>query len=317
MMDFEGLREIIEEFDVITIYRHENPDCDAVGSQFGLKNWIIENYPDKHVYALGNEECRQGPWPKMDQADEEIIRKSLALVADTANLKRVDDQRFLHARKIVKIDHHPNNEPFGEKMYVFDSAAAVCEILTIFFSEQKDKILSKKTAEYLYRGLLTDTLNYTTSNTSGSTLRAGALLADTGIDMSKISHDVFDHSLNGYRFTGFIIEHTQVREEKLGYVVIKEEDRNAYGMSAGGARSFVSTLGNVRDFAIWCTFTEKFDEEGNVLYDGSLRAKSLQVNDIAALYNGGGHYCAAGVKNLSSRDVDDILSLLCKRIREN
>lgn len=316
-MHFEGLLQTIEEFDTITIFRHENPDCDAVGSQFGLKSWIQENYPDKQVYALGNEECHQGPWPHQDKAEEEVIADSLAIVVDTANITRVDDQRFLHAAKIVKIDHHPNHEPFGDQMYVFDDAAAVCEILTVFFSQQKDRILSKKTAEYLYRGLLTDTLNYTTNNTKGSTLRAGAILADTGIDMSRISHDVFDHSLNGYRFTGYIISHTEVKENKLGYVVITEEDRKAFGLSAGGARSFVSTLGNVRDFEIWCIFTQKFDEDGNVLYDGSLRAKSLQVNDIASLYHGGGHCCAAGVKNLNPEDVEDILSLLCKRIAEN
>lgn len=317
MMNFEGLLQIIEEFDTITIYRHENPDCDAVGSQFGLKNWIQENYPGKQVYALGNEACHQGPWPLQDTLADEEIFHSLAIVVDTANISRVDDQRFLNASKIVKIDHHPNLEPFGDAMYVFDTAAAVCEILTVFFSQQKDHILSKKTADFLYRGLLTDTLNYTTNNTTGSTLRAGAILADTGIDMSKISHDVFDHSFNGYRFTGYIIDHTQVRESKLGYVIITEKDREAFGMSAGGARSFVSTLGNVRDFEIWCIFTEKFDQDGNVLYDGSLRAKSMRVNDIAYLYHGGGHYCAAGVKNLNRQDVENILSLLCKRIIEN
>ena len=54
-MNFEGLLETIERFDIITLYRHEHPDCDAAGSQFGLKEWLNVNFPQKKVYALGNE----------------------------------------------------------------------------------------------------------------------------------------------------------------------------------------------------------------------------------------------------------------------
>ena len=51
-MGFDRLLQQIENAKIITIFRHTNPDCDALGSQFGLKNWIQDNYPDKQVYAL-------------------------------------------------------------------------------------------------------------------------------------------------------------------------------------------------------------------------------------------------------------------------
>ena len=49
MLAFEDILKLIEQYEVITIFRHIHPDCDALGSQFGLKQWISENYPDKKV----------------------------------------------------------------------------------------------------------------------------------------------------------------------------------------------------------------------------------------------------------------------------
>ena len=48
------LKEKIEEFDTIVIFRHQSPDFDAFGSQLGLKTWINDNYPAKKVYAVGH-----------------------------------------------------------------------------------------------------------------------------------------------------------------------------------------------------------------------------------------------------------------------
>lgn len=313
-MNFDGLLETIESYETITIFRHVNPDCDAVGSQLGLKSWIHDNYPNKKVYALGHQKCTQADWPTPDKCEDEIIQSSLAIVLDTANEDRVDDDRFHLASKIIKIDHHPNKEPFGDVMYVDDSAAAVCQILTMFFDSCKDKTLTKQTAEYLYRGLLTDTLNYTTSNTTPTTLQAGGILASCGLDLSKISHDVFDNSLRGYQFTGFLISNTQILNDHLGYVIVTRKDYMKYGFSASEARSFVGKLGNVKDFDIWCIFTEKKDDEGNILYDGSLRAKSLVVNDVSEKYGGGGHKQAAGVKNLTKENLEDVLHTLASRV---
>lgn len=317
-MNFHKLITSIEDADTITIFRHENPDCDALGSQFAFKTWLEENFPKKHVYALGYQTTSQATWPKSDNVEESVIQSSLAIVLDTANAARIDDQRCLHAKEIIKIDHHPNKEPFGNLMFVDETCAATCEILTLIFDTYKNKYtFSKQVGEYLYRGLLTDTLNYTTSNTTPQTLRVGATLASLGIQLSKISHDVFDNSLNGYRFHAYIITHTQIIHDGLAYVLIPEKDYTSFNFNASKARSFVDKLGNVKDFQIWAIFTEKKDQNGNILYDASLRAKEITINDVAEMFHGGGHKCAAGVKNLSEQQVHIILEMLDKKLRIN
>lgn len=313
-MDFSVLLEEIKQADTITIFRHVSPDCDAVGSQFALKNWIEENFSEKHVYACGNEVTHQAEWPENDKVSDEIIASSIAIVLDTANKQRVDDERFAQALKVIKVDHHPDREPFGDICLINDSAAATCEILTFFFDTCKEYDLSQKTAEYLYRGLLTDSLNYTTNNTTQETLKAGGILASTGLDLSKISHDVFDNSIRGFKFTGYIISHTEVVDNAFAYVIIDEETYTSFGLDASEARSFVGKLSNVKDFSVYAVFTTKKDASGSTLYDGSLRSKKNRINDIAEKFGGGGHACAAGVKNLTQENMTNILNLLRKRI---
>ena len=46
------IKEVIEQYEIICIYRHVFPDGDAKGSQFGLKTWIESKYPNKQVYAI-------------------------------------------------------------------------------------------------------------------------------------------------------------------------------------------------------------------------------------------------------------------------
>ncbi|MBO4537673.1 MAG: bifunctional oligoribonuclease/PAP phosphatase NrnA, partial [Erysipelotrichaceae bacterium] len=54
-MEFWEIEKIIEKHDSIVIYRHINPDYDAFGGQLGLKHLIMDNWPDKNVYAYGKE----------------------------------------------------------------------------------------------------------------------------------------------------------------------------------------------------------------------------------------------------------------------
>ena len=315
-MDFAGLRQDIESFSIITLYRHLNPDCDASGAQFALKQWIADNWPDKQVYALGSQSCSQGIWPAQDTADEVIIKHSLAIVLDTANTERIDDGRWQKAAKSVKIDHHPNFTPFGDEMLVMPEYAAVCEILTEFFHEQDDLVFSEKTAEYLYKGLLTDTLCFRTANTTAHTLKAAAILAEKGIRIPELNRELFDQSLDEYRFASFLRTQVNLIDGSLAWIKLDAETLSNWNIRARDARNCIDELGHVKEFDIWCIFTEEF-KEGKMQWDGSLRSKVLPVNDLARQYNGGGHLNASGVNHLSEEQVDELIQALKARIQES
>ena len=66
---FEAILEKIKKYDRIIIHRHTNPDGDALGSQLGLKNIILDTFPGKEVYAVGDSAGRFGfmDGSKMDE----------------------------------------------------------------------------------------------------------------------------------------------------------------------------------------------------------------------------------------------------------
>ena len=50
----------------------------------------------------------------MDKVDDDIIKESLAIILDTGNRNRIEDQRYALAKDIIKIDHHLLQDHFGE-----------------------------------------------------------------------------------------------------------------------------------------------------------------------------------------------------------
>ena len=51
---FEAILQAIRDYDTIILHRHNKPDGDALGSQIGLKHILLENFPEKTVYAVGD-----------------------------------------------------------------------------------------------------------------------------------------------------------------------------------------------------------------------------------------------------------------------
>lgn len=307
MWQFDGLMEMIEQSDIITLFRHEHPDCDAVGSQFGLKNWIEENWPEKRVYALGNEYCAQGNcWPESDYCSNSDIEQSLAIVLDTANRVRADDARFQSAAHIIKIDHHPNHDPYGERLYVFEGSAATCEILAEFFRQNSDRHMSLATAEYLFRGLLTDTLSFRTTNTTSHTLFIAGWLADYGVRISDLNRQLFDVNLEDYKFANVLRRSLQIRGGRLAYRIVSIDEMREWDMTISATKNFIEEFGNVREFEIYCIFCEKRVNDV-IYYDGSLRSKHVVINKVLESYGGGGHANACGIKNLSFEKMNELL----------
>ncbi len=306
-MSPQELRNLIEQNDTITLFRHQHPDCDALGSQYALKTWIEDNYPGKHVYALGAETTKQAEFPVSDQVSDSVIADSLAIVLDTSNAERADDRRFEQARCIVKVDHHPDVNPYAMYSWVNDHASATCEILGEFFLSFPEMKLSGKTAEYLYRGLLTDTLGFKVSHVTGKTLRIAAALADTGIDIPQINRELFDKDYTEFEIANYI--RSRVMRNAGGdvaCVILTADELKTLKITAPEARNYIDEIGHVKDFAIWLMMTEIAPDR----YDGSLRSKTIKINDIAAEYGGGGHPCAAGVKELTRSEIDELLKEL-------
>ncbi|MBW9211826.1 MULTISPECIES: bifunctional oligoribonuclease/PAP phosphatase NrnA [Terrabacteria group] len=295
----------IESYNSICIFRHVHPDCDALGSQFGLYTWLKTYFPEKKVYALGFETSTQFDFPALDVVEDEVIEQSLAIVVDTANQERVDDQRFLKAKEILKIDHHLILDDYGNTKIILEGCAATCQILTLLFHTLKEYPLTKEIATYLYTGILTDSLNFTANYTDADTLLAASYLLEQDLEPAKISQRLFDQDLMTLKFKSFLLSKMEVYKNHIAYVVLEQADLDEWNISASEARSKVNTFSGIQEFWIWALFT--YDKETG-LYAGSLRSKQVAINEVVNKYQGGGHKNACGVKNLSKEDISRVLS---------
>ena len=100
--------KVIEANDSIIIHRHSNPDGDALGSQVGLYEIIMENYPEKRVYIVGDESERYGFISEraMDEVDDSLFCSSLSIILDTSSPALISDDRWRSAKDSLRFDHH-------------------------------------------------------------------------------------------------------------------------------------------------------------------------------------------------------------------
>lgn len=296
---------IVKEYEIVTIFRHQVADQDALGSQFGLKTFLEEVFPDKKIYAVGDDlGSAAALFPSIDSVRDEDIKNSVAFVLDTANSERIDDKRYASANKIVKIDHHIVVEEYAQETYVDTKAAATCEIITTLIKQTGVKP-SAQCAKYLYYGLLADSLSFTTGSTTAATLQAAAYLVDCGVDVSAVRNETSGIAKNVFDYINFIRNHVIV-DGVVAYAIVHKEEYEKFGLIHNEAKEKVYALADVNEFEIWCLFTED-PKYGENLFNGSLRSRFVAINDVANKYQGGGHKNACGVKKLTKQDISSLV----------
>lgn len=301
----------IEKANKISIFRHIHPDGDAVGSQLACYYWIKENFKDKEVHIAGFDKF--DIFPFTEEVSDDFIKNSLAFSFDTSTLERCDDKRITTAKKIIRVDHHPVVEHFEDILIAEDFRSSACELLCeiLIEAEKEGYIFSSKVAYYLYSGLLTDTLNFKTTNTKARTLEIGAYLARKGVEISDLSVKMFSTDAETFKMRSKLRNYVQYNDG-LALVILNQNDLDNINTDCFKAKNCVSELGEVNEFKIWGILA--YDKEKGT-YEGSLRSKKeYVVNTIASHFNGGGHKQAAGIRGLTLSDIETLKKELLAEI---
>ncbi|WP_290032830.1 DHH family phosphoesterase [Ligilactobacillus cholophilus] len=285
--------EQIEKFKTIIIHRHEDPDPDAFGSQAGLAEVIRNCFPDKNVYQVGENNASLEWITTEDKIDDKVYDGALVIVIDTANTPRIDDQRYKKGAFLIKIDHHPNDDAYGDLTWVKTDASSSSELIIDLVNNSNGKlVLNKKAAEALYAGIIGDTGRFMFNNTSAHTLRVTAQLFEFGIDAAWMNRKLDEITPGIAKLSAYVWDNMTITEHHAAYIVLKHDLIKNYKLGAAGTAPIVSVLGKIDTVKCWTLFVQ--EEDGT--YRLNIRSKGPIINGLAKEYGGGGHPLASGAK---------------------
>lgn len=151
--------QTIKKYETIIIHRHVRPDPDALGSQCGLKAIIQATFPGKRVYAVGEEDESFHFLARMDDISDDVYEGALVIVCDTANTGRISDSRYDLGEQLIKIDHHPDHDEYGDIRWVNTGASSTSEMIYELYLTGKESgfLFNKAAARLIYAGIVGDT----------------------------------------------------------------------------------------------------------------------------------------------------------------
>ena len=305
----------IDEFDRIVIYRHNKPDYDALGTQLGLVEFIQTNYPNKEVHYVGDDHVSLTGrcFRKMEVLDKEWFSKPfLAIFVDTSKFDRIgladDFESFRKATYTIKIDHHPNVDPYGELQIVDTSMAAAGELVAdILLLSGKE--ISKECATELYKAIVGDSGRFLYESVVESTFEIAKILLGKGIDISKIYSDMYNQKLSDLEITSYVMKNYHVTPHGVAYYILDDAALKKFKIPPERGKDNVNVFAHFDGIHAWCSITEdKAKGEWRV----SIRSAKESIEEIAMSHHGGGHAQASGCKIKSFDEVKDLIDDLDK-----
>lgn len=312
---FKKIFKIIKKYDTIVIARHIGVDPDAMASQLGLRDAILNTFPNKKVYAVGSGGNKFSYLGKLDHYEGEC-KKSLLIILDTPDAKRVDCSNIKGFDYRIKIDHHPFVEEFCELEYIDDKSSSACQIVMEMIYETKLNA-SKEIMEKLFLGLVADTNRFMFNNSTASTFRiVSQVLEDYHLDISKLYSNLLMRPLNEIRIQGYMSENLTVTEHGVGYVKLTEDVLNKIGADVASPGNMINNFNYIEEVFVWLAITE---DVKNDIIKINIRSRGPIINHIAEKYHGGGHQLASGARVTTMEEADQLiqdLDMVCQKYIE-
>ncbi|USK54037.1 bifunctional oligoribonuclease/PAP phosphatase NrnA [Cytobacillus solani] len=303
----EKILEVIKQYETIIIHRHVRPDPDAYGSQGGLAEILKASFPEKNIFTVGKEEETLNFLRRLDEISDETYKGALVIVCDTANAERICDTRYHLGDKLIKIDHHPNVDAYGDMMWVDTDASSVSEMIYEFYLAGKANGLkmSDEAARLLFAGIVGDTGRFLFPSTSEKTFTYAGELIHYNFSRTELFDKMYELSPNVVKLNGYVLQNFVMKQNGAAAMVLRKELLEEFQVKASEASLLVGALGNIAGIKAWVFFIEEEDQ-----IRVRLRSKGPIINDIARNYNGGGHPLAAGASIYSWDNMDAVIKEL-------
>jgi phosphoesterase RecJ-like protein len=240
------------------------------------------------------------------------VGERVLVAVDCANERRIGEDSSVvdGAELVLNIDHHHDNDRFGDVNLIVDEASSTAEIVRDLL-RLLDVGLTPEIAEALYVGLVTDTGRFQYTNTTPKALHLAAELVEAGADV----HGVFRHVYETVQFAKLkllarALERAQLFEGgRLVISYLLKDDFGEVGAEEPYSEGIIDQLRSVEGSEMVALIREPPRDEGPARRI-SLRSShdEVDVSAIAREAHGGGHRQAAGFA--SELPIGDLVAFL-------
>jgi phosphoesterase RecJ-like protein len=297
-----SLEQIIDEIrshQTFCVVGHVRPDGDCIGSQLAVAMalrdqgkqvtcWNEDFMPQKLAF-LSPEPIMQKP--KRDQ------RFDCVIATDCASYERLGrvGECIKDRGSLINIDHHQSNTRYGDLNWVSASEASTGELIYQLMKAARWEI-TPAIADCLFTAVSTDTGSFQYPTTTPATYATAGELVRLGANLAKICEEVYQSfPLSRVRLLKQVYNNFRLtHDDQIAYFWLKKSDYTRAGADPDESEGLIDHIRAIAPVVIACMFEEAGPEMTRV----SLRSKDdrISVNEIAALFGGGGHRAAAGAR---------------------
>lgn len=200
---------------------------DTSGAKLDKVKYVTEDNKLKFIVT-----SKDGEFKESDvTAEMSGLEHDLILVIDTPDLECLgsiydNNTSFFYETPIVNIDHHANNEKFGQVNYVNLVSVSTAEILFSLFKHHDPDLVDSEIATCLLAGMISKTKSFKTDNLTPKSLSDAAELISLGARREEIVNNLYrSRSFGVLRLWGRVLARLNSEQnDKLVWSVLSKID---------------------------------------------------------------------------------------------
>lgn len=313
---YDNFTNFIKNKSKLCIIQAENPDGDSLGSALALEALLKDKQVSQFCPVNIPKYLRYyKDWSKITsdidyQADGYIIVDTAAEILLSKLLDDLTIKNLLYTKPVFVIDHHetPDDLDFPHQSIIEHLPSCTNVIYNI--AKQTNLPIDQTAAEYIFQGLLSDTLGLTSAGVTSDTFRIAADLQDLGANISDLEEKRKEFMKKSQRILAYKAELIQridyLLEGQLSTIHIPWEEIQEYSDEYNPNVLILEEMKMVEGVKVAVAI--KTYPDGKLT--GKIRS-SLPISDkIAGFFGGGGHPYAAGFRIYDTNYQDTLRELV-------
>ncbi|MBI5574636.1 MAG: bifunctional oligoribonuclease/PAP phosphatase NrnA [Elusimicrobia bacterium] len=297
---------------------HQRPDGDTIGGILALYSLLIRLKKNVELFSYDSV-----PSFLKFLSDSEKIKKvkktdrqfDVAIILECSELYRLGNiiNPEKQSKITINIDHHAYERKWADINWTDSHSSSVSEMIFYLFMSL-ELPLTKEEAISLYVGIVTDTHNFTQTNTNAQSHIIASELLRSGVEPPVIEKNVYGtKSLNTLRLLGASLRNIKIdKTDKIAYIQIMNKDFYETKTAPEDTEEIINYAGMIPNVLVWLLFRET--QKKNFVKVSFRSVKDIDVNKIAQKFGGGGHKNAAGctIKGKMERVVKIVIPVVEK-----